>query len=243
MAELIIGEMLGSPGVPAVLDATKFNRHTFWCGQSGSGKTYALGVVPEQLLLHTELPILVLDPNADFVRLPEMRPNASEADAARWAELDLRVFRSGGAEGAAWRISRCSTGMSGRGVHPRCSMSLTSVHGQRSSTSVDSRFPPSPGWPHLRRWITCGRAAKSDSRFWLWQDRRLAVVEALSALEGTAPRLVAAQRRLTAHVADLGRAHETTRNDLARTRATLGDDSCPTPPARRADDLQEDGVP
>lgn len=92
--------------------------------------------------------------------------------------------------------------------------------------------------------IAAAEAGLDDSRFWLWQDRRLAVVEALSALEGTAPRLVAAQRRLTAHVADLGRAHETTRNDLARTRATLGEiDSCPTPPARRADDLHEDGVP
>lgn len=92
--------------------------------------------------------------------------------------------------------------------------------------------------------IAAAEAGLEDSRFWLWQDRRLAVVEALSALEGTAPRLVAAQRRLTAHVADLGRAHETTRNDLARTRATLGEiDLWPTPPARRADDLQEDGVP
>lgn len=95
-----------------------------------------------------------------------------------------------------------------------------------------------------REVIAAAEAGLDDSRFWLWQDRRLAVVEALSALEGTAPRLLAAQRRLTAHVADLGRAHETTRNDLARTRATLSEiDFCPPPPARRADDLQEDGVP
>lgn len=94
MAELTIGTVLGQPEEPVRLDARKFNRHTFWCGQSGSGKTYALGVVLEQLLLHTELPMLILDPNADFVRLPEARSTASAEDAARLAETDIRVFHS-----------------------------------------------------------------------------------------------------------------------------------------------------
>ena len=99
MTALTIGEVLEAPGTPARLDARKFNRHTFWCGQSGSGKTYALGVVMEQLLLETELPILILDPNADFVRLQEPRATATPEDAARWSELDMRVFRSGDSEG------------------------------------------------------------------------------------------------------------------------------------------------
>lgn len=59
--------------VAAELDARRFNRHTFWCGQSGSGKTYALGVILERLLLDTKLPLLILDPNADFVRLGERK--------------------------------------------------------------------------------------------------------------------------------------------------------------------------
>jgi hypothetical protein len=42
-AQLEIGELLHAPGVPATLDAGGFNRHTFLCGQSGSGKTYSLG--------------------------------------------------------------------------------------------------------------------------------------------------------------------------------------------------------
>lgn len=99
MTELTIGSVFGSAQLPAVLDARKFNRHTFWCGQSGSGKTYALGVVLEQLLLNTELPILVLDPNADFVRIREPRPRATAADIARWGDLDMRVFRSGRTDG------------------------------------------------------------------------------------------------------------------------------------------------
>ena len=80
---------------PAYLRAERFNRHTFWCGQSGSGKTYALGVVLEQLLIHTELPMIILDPNGDFVRLKEIRDDADEASAAVLRRQDIRILRSG----------------------------------------------------------------------------------------------------------------------------------------------------
>jgi uncharacterized protein len=49
--------------------ASGFDRHTFLCGQSGSGKTYSLGVILERLLIETDLRMVVLDPNSDFVRL------------------------------------------------------------------------------------------------------------------------------------------------------------------------------
>lgn len=80
---------------PVELQAARFNRHTFWCGQSGSGKTYALGVVLEQLLLRTELPLLVLDPNGDFTRIAEPHPRAPAPEAATAiAEKDLRVLHT-----------------------------------------------------------------------------------------------------------------------------------------------------
>ncbi len=66
----------------ATLDASKFNRHTFWCGQSGSGKTYALGVVVERLLLGTGLPLVIFDPNADFVGLGTPRDDAPPESVA-----------------------------------------------------------------------------------------------------------------------------------------------------------------
>ncbi|KZE88782.1 hypothetical protein AVP42_03106 [Agromyces sp. NDB4Y10] len=94
-ATLEIGSMLASPG-PAKLIGTRFNRHTFWCGQSGSGKTYALGVVLEQLLAHTALPIVVFDPNSDFVRLGELRDGVSGPDAAALASRNVRVLRPNG---------------------------------------------------------------------------------------------------------------------------------------------------
>jgi len=99
MIPLTIGAKVADPATPAQLDPRRFNRHTFWCGQSGSGKTYALGVVLEQLLLHTELPMLILDPNADFVRLNQTSVGAPADHATQISESDIRVFRSGNADG------------------------------------------------------------------------------------------------------------------------------------------------
>ena len=87
-----------------MLDALRFNRHTFWCGQSGSGKTFALGVVLEQLLAHTDLPMVIFDPNADFVRLNETRADAPADQAALLADRDIRVLRPHGEGADALRV-------------------------------------------------------------------------------------------------------------------------------------------
>ncbi len=79
---------------PAMVRAPGFNRHTFLCGQSGSGKTYALGVILERLLIDTDLQVVVLDPNADFVHLGRTRPGADPAEAARVTRRTVRVMRS-----------------------------------------------------------------------------------------------------------------------------------------------------
>jgi uncharacterized protein len=73
-ATLEIGRALHTDGrLRTRLRADGFDRHTFLCGQSGSGKTFALGVILERLLLETELKIIILDPNSDFVRLDRIR--------------------------------------------------------------------------------------------------------------------------------------------------------------------------
>ena len=84
-ARLAIGELSLAPGVPFALDAGGFDRHTFLCGQSGSGKSYSLGLVLEQLLLETDLRIVILDPNSDYVRLTEVRDGVDAGAAARYA--------------------------------------------------------------------------------------------------------------------------------------------------------------
>jgi hypothetical protein len=92
-AQLPVGAWSSSGvDVPARLKAQGFNRHTFLCGQSGSGKTYSLGVILEQLMLGTDLRMVVLDPNADFVKLGEPRPDASPEQAAALRNTDVRVL-------------------------------------------------------------------------------------------------------------------------------------------------------
>jgi DNA helicase HerA-like ATPase len=99
--ELDVGELALAPGVPVSLDAAGFGRHTFLCGQSGSGKTYSLGVLLDRLLLETRLRIVILDPNSDFSQLAASHPHAQAADAERWlAEVAPAIaVRSGTAAG------------------------------------------------------------------------------------------------------------------------------------------------
>ncbi len=75
-AMIELGAIQRMPDVAARLRASGFGRHTFLCGQSGSGKTYTLGVVLERLLLETDIRIGVIDPNSDYVNLATLRPQA-----------------------------------------------------------------------------------------------------------------------------------------------------------------------
>ena len=98
-AQLEVGELALALGVPYTLDAGGFGRHTFMCGQSGSGKTYSLGVVLERLLLETGLRIVVLDPNSDYVHLADARAGLEPTDAARYADAAIGVAVRGAGDG------------------------------------------------------------------------------------------------------------------------------------------------
>lgn len=86
-AALTVGELLLAPGVPAALDSGGLGRHTFLCGQSGSGKTYALGLLLERVLAETTLTVVVLDPNSDHVNLGRLRADADPELATRYREV------------------------------------------------------------------------------------------------------------------------------------------------------------
>lgn len=104
-ATLPVGTLVDDPGVPVGLIPKRLNRHTFWCGQSGSGKTYALGVALEQILLRTRLPMVIFDPNSDFVRLSETLPHVHPEIASELAERPIRVLRRGdGPDGLRARL-------------------------------------------------------------------------------------------------------------------------------------------
>ena len=85
--------------MPLGLDAGGFGRHTFLCGQSGSGKTYALGVLLERLLMETSLRVVVLDPNSDYVRLGETREGADPSALEHFAPVSRSIVVRGGASG------------------------------------------------------------------------------------------------------------------------------------------------
>ena len=100
-AALDVGELTTEHGVRFLLDAGGFDRHTFFCGQSGSGKSYALGAVLEQLLLETSLRIVVLDPNSDFVRIGSLREGVDGDVANRYrSAAEGVVVRRGGSAGS-----------------------------------------------------------------------------------------------------------------------------------------------
>ena len=96
---LEVGTLVFAEGVPLTIAAGAFDRHTFLCGQSGSGKTYALGTILERLLAETSLRIVVLDPNSDFVRLAELRDEVADEARSRYSEAaaGIDVRRAGDA--------------------------------------------------------------------------------------------------------------------------------------------------
>lgn len=93
-ARLTIGELVHAPGVPVSLDSGGLARHTFMCGQSGSGKTYSLGLLLERVLAETSLRVVILDPNSDYVRLGHLRDDADPELAARYSRVadDVAVW-------------------------------------------------------------------------------------------------------------------------------------------------------
>lgn len=85
-----IGHLADAPESPASLQPKGFSRHTFVCGQSGSGKTYTTGVILERLLHSTTLPMVILDPNSDYVRIGELLP----AETTGYGESEYSALRA-----------------------------------------------------------------------------------------------------------------------------------------------------
>lgn len=97
---LRIGQLCsGHARSTAHLRATGFGRHTFMCGQSGSGKTYSMGVILENLLAETSLRMIVIDPNSDYTHLGSIdagrRGDRDPSFADRLAAAGERVFVAG----------------------------------------------------------------------------------------------------------------------------------------------------
>mgnify|MGYP001814504540 FL=1 len=87
-----VGTLRDVPALPARLRSKGFSRHTFMCGQSGSGKTYTTGVLFERLIAGSTLPMLILDPNSDHVHLGELAdPDDPTPQAQRYRAVADQV--------------------------------------------------------------------------------------------------------------------------------------------------------
>jgi hypothetical protein len=98
---ITIGQHRDAPDLPAKIRSAGFSRHTFMCGQSGSGKTYTTGVLFERLLMGSTLDVVVLDPNSDHVLLGSLaNPDDIAPEAARYRSVQQSVstFRARGYE-------------------------------------------------------------------------------------------------------------------------------------------------
>jgi hypothetical protein len=65
--------------VPVYLNAKEMTAHTAIIAQSGSGKSFMLGRLLEEIVLKTRARVLILDPNSDFARF-------STVDAHAWED-------------------------------------------------------------------------------------------------------------------------------------------------------------
>ncbi|HKQ56397.1 MAG TPA: ATP-binding protein [Candidatus Eisenbacteria bacterium] len=74
-----------STHTPFPVAPDSFGCHTAVLAQSGSGKSFLVGRVIEELVLKSKARVVVLDPNSDFVRLPEVNETAwKDARLQQW---------------------------------------------------------------------------------------------------------------------------------------------------------------
>ena len=127
----------GSSDSSALVKASGFSRHTFLVGQSGSGKTYALGVILERLLVHTELPMIIIDPNSDFVHLGALLPREQVAARGRPPMDEATYLALTGAMSASGdvRVARATDGDLPLRIH----LSDLSVAEQALTLGLDSQ--------------------------------------------------------------------------------------------------------
>lgn len=146
VAQLVLQGLGAAAGLPigraggtdssVLVKASGFSRHTFLVGQSGSGKTYALGVILERLLVHTELPMIIIDPNSDFVHLGALLPREKVAARGRPPMDEATYAALAGAIGASGAVRVARDG--GGDLPLRIHLSDLSVAEQALTLGLDS---------------------------------------------------------------------------------------------------------
>ena len=113
-----------STDVPFGLDAGGFDRHTFLCGQSGSGKSYcAWASCSSSCCWRPTCGSSILDPNSDFVRLARGPRRRRRRPAERWRALAggirVRAATAAGDARLRLRFAELGRGDAGRAAAAR----------------------------------------------------------------------------------------------------------------------------
>jgi uncharacterized protein len=88
---LHLGRLLDVPSAPLILSGQGFTAHTLIVGQSGSGKSFMLGRLLEEIAVATTARLLVLDPNSDFLSFPEVSQNSWSKHKAEFLPMDAEA--------------------------------------------------------------------------------------------------------------------------------------------------------
>jgi hypothetical protein len=73
-AEMLVGYRTNDHDKPINLDSEGLLHHTLVVGQSGSGKSFFVARVIEEIILSTWARVLIIDPNGDFRSLSQASP-------------------------------------------------------------------------------------------------------------------------------------------------------------------------
>ena len=90
-------------GAPFALNTAGTAAHTAVFAQTGAGKSFLLGRYLEEILLKTRARVVILDPNADFLRFGQPSVKGDSRFADEWGRLPLTTLsnRSGDLGGSA----------------------------------------------------------------------------------------------------------------------------------------------
>jgi len=110
-AALDVGNLLQNTVVPVRFASLGFGRHSAMFAQSGSGKSYSMGVLLEELVAKARIRLIVIDPNGDYSRIGSMRDVSGWPDDVRSvyvSEMENIVFAAPGTVDDAEHVTdRC----------------------------------------------------------------------------------------------------------------------------------------
>jgi hypothetical protein len=96
---LDVGSLLQNTAVPVLFASSGFGRHSAMFAQSGSGKSYSMGVLLEELVVKATIRLIVIDPNGDYLNIGSIRDSPGWPDDVRsvyGSEMKSMVFASPG---------------------------------------------------------------------------------------------------------------------------------------------------